>query len=378
MRRKIVLRAALVMGAALASLSSAVTAGTITPGNLVVYRVGTGAAAISTSATAVFLDEYTTSGALVQSIALPSTGSSALTATGNASTEGIISMSQDGSTLVFTGYRKDAGGTSPAADAYNTTARVVGTVTLAGTPDTTTSITSDNGATTANSIRSATSVSGTPGSALWTSTSTRIGYNGTGLGGTGLDTTQIDARNSRQVNLADNILYASNGSTAITGKVQTYGTLPTSATAATPIVVLGTADAVNGFVLLDLDAGVAGADTLYALSTVANQLLKYTYNGTSWSASGSISGSLGNNITAQVVGGTVNLYVTTTTALLTLSDSSGYGGTLTGSLTSIAMAGTNTGFRGIGTFLVVPEPGSLVLIGLGCCIAFVQRRTARG
>jgi hypothetical protein len=204
-----------------------------------------------------------------------------------------------------------------------------------------------------------------------------VSYDGSGLGSSA-GTTQIDARNSRQVNLADNILYASNGSTAITGKVQTYGTLPTSATAATPIVVLGTADAVNGFVLLDLDAGVAGADTLYALSTVANQLLKYTYNGTSWSASGSISGSLGNNITAQVVGGTVNLYVTTTTALLSLSDSSGYGGTLTGSLTSIATAGTNTGFRGIGTLLVVPEPGSLVLIGLGCCIAFVRRRTARG
>src|SRR5262249_31131883 len=160
-------------------------------------------------------------------------GASALTAVGNATTEGIISPSQDGTTLLFTGYRKDAGGTSPASDTYLTTARVIGTVTLAGTPNTTTSLTSDGGATTANTIRSATSINGTVGSQFWTSTSTRIGYGSSGLGASG-GTTQIDARNSRQVNLADSNLYASNASTAIAAKVQLYGALPTVATAPTP------------------------------------------------------------------------------------------------------------------------------------------------
>src|SRR5947208_1817504 len=83
-------------------------------------------------------------------------------------------------------------------------------ITPAGTPDGSTSLTNDNGATTANTIRSAVSVTGTPGSPFWTSTSTRIGYDSSGLG-SAAGTTQIDARNSRQVNLSGNTLYASNG-----------------------------------------------------------------------------------------------------------------------------------------------------------------------
>lgn len=42
-----------------------------TPGNLVVYRVGTGSGSLSSVGTPVFLDEYTPLGTLVQSIALP-------------------------------------------------------------------------------------------------------------------------------------------------------------------------------------------------------------------------------------------------------------------------------------------------------------------
>jgi hypothetical protein len=374
MRRKTNLRAALVLGAALASLSSVVTAAIITPGNLVVYRVGDGSATLGTTATAVFLDEYTTAGTLVQSIALPTTGSTAVTAVGNATTEGIISRSQDGLALVFTGYGKAAGGTSPASDTYTATPRVIGTLTTSGIPNTSTTLTNDGGATTANTIRSATSIDAT--TAFWVSTSSRVSYFGS-PGGSAAGTTQIDARNSRQVNFADNILYASNGSTAITGKVQHYGTLPTGATAPTPVVTLATADAVNGFLLLDLDAGVAGADTLYALVTTLSQLQKYTYNGSSWSASGSISTTAA-NLAAQVSGSTVNLYLTTGSALQSFADTSGYGNTITaGSPTTIASAGTNTAFRGIGT-LVVPEPGTFVLIGWVCCLAYVRRRNARG
>ena len=50
---------------------SVAVAAPFTPGNLVVARVGPGAAALNNASTAVFLDEYTTAGTLVQSIALP-------------------------------------------------------------------------------------------------------------------------------------------------------------------------------------------------------------------------------------------------------------------------------------------------------------------
>src|SRR4051812_49022027 len=81
----------------------------VIPGDVVVYRVGDGAAALGTSAAAVFLDEYTPAGALVQSIPLPTTGATALTATGNSGTEGIVSRAQNGQSLVFAGYRANSG-----------------------------------------------------------------------------------------------------------------------------------------------------------------------------------------------------------------------------------------------------------------------------
>src|ERR1043166_9741556 len=133
-------------------------AAAVTPGDLLIYRVGDGSVALSTTAAPVFIDEYTTSGAFVQSVALPSTSGSAFTAVGNGTTEGIISRSQDGSTLIFTGYQKAAGGTSPAADSYTATRREVGTLTIAGTFSLATTITSDGGSTAATTIRSAISV----------------------------------------------------------------------------------------------------------------------------------------------------------------------------------------------------------------------------
>src|SRR5436190_21706313 len=62
-----------------------------TQGNIVVYRVGDGSIALAPAAAAVFLDEYTPTGTLVQSIAMPRTTSGLnkrLTATGTSTSEG--------------------------------------------------------------------------------------------------------------------------------------------------------------------------------------------------------------------------------------------------------------------------------------------------
>ncbi len=340
----------------------------ITPGNLVIYRVGDGTAALGTTAASVWLDEYTAGGGLVQSILLPAAGGpGGLTAVGNASTEGIISRSLDGSALIFTGYQKAVGGASPAADTYVTTPRVVGAITVAGIPDTSTTIINDNGVTTANTIRSATGLTGAPGSPLWISTSSRVSFDGTGVGLPG-GTTQIDARNSRQVNLSTfaggPTLLAANGSTAITAKVQSYGVLPVGATVPTPIVTTAIGDAVNGFAMFDLNASIPGDDTLYALDTVASKLLKYSFDGVNWLAQGSLSTTAA-NLTGYYDGTSVNLFLTTGTTLFSETDSSGYLVPITGSLVSLTTAGANTAFRGIGMFAPVPEPTSFALVGMG-------------
>jgi hypothetical protein len=341
--------------------TSAASAAAISAGNLVVYRVGDGSAALGTTATAVFLDEYTPSGSLVQSIPAPTTGSAMMTAVGNAATEGIISRSQDGTSLVFGGYRKAAGGPNPSSDVPATTNRVAATLTLDGILTTTVGLTDPTG-----TLRSVASVDGA--SQFYLGTSANVRYVGTP--GPAATSVVIDARNSREVLLSGNTLFASNGSTTITGKVQSYGTLPTIATSASPIAVLATADAVNGFVLLDLDAGVAGDDTMYALSTVENLLRKYTFNGTTWTASGSIAASGASNIAGVATGATAQLYLTTASTISGLTDTSGYNTPITGTLATIATAGTNTGFRGIG--VLVPEPSSAMLL-LGM-IGLVSRR----
>ncbi|MSU60114.1 MAG: hypothetical protein EXS35_18415 [Pedosphaera sp.] len=109
----------------------------IAPGDLVIYRVDGGGVALGNAATSVFLDEYTVTGTLVQSLAMPTTGATALTAVGNSTTEGVISRSQDGTTFIFTGYRKNVGLANPSADTAATTGRVIGALPLSGVVNTT-------------------------------------------------------------------------------------------------------------------------------------------------------------------------------------------------------------------------------------------------
>jgi hypothetical protein len=344
----------------------AVQAASVSAGNLVIYRVGTGAAALSTAATAVFLDEYTTGGAFVQSIPVASSGGAAMTAVGNATTEGIMTASADGSRLVFAGYRKDAGGSNPSSDTALVTGRVVGMLSLDGTVDTSFAVTDVSG-----TIRSAVSYSATGPAYIGASSAVRYIADLSPASASAV----VDARNSRQVVLSGGILFASNGSTAVTAKVQSYGAAPTAVTVPTAVVTLNSNDAVNGIWFADLNPGIPGDDTVYALSTVANQLVKASFDGTTWTQSGSLSlaGTTGiSNLTGIVGPAGVDLYLTTVGTLYSLNDASGYGAAPSGTLNVLATAGANTAFRGI-AIMPIPEPSAAVL-GLVGLLAMGRRR----
>ena len=324
-----------------AGIASPAVAAPLTPGNPVILRAGDGSAAISNAATAVFPDEFTTAGAPVQTITIPATGATqALTISGSATSEGMLSRSQDGKMLLFGGYRKDAGGTNPVADTPATTSRVIGRLLADGTFDTTVTLTDVIG-----NMRSATTVSG---GSFYIGASSGVRYMADPLLTTSV---QIDNRNSRQVALSANTLFACNGSTSagFTAKVQSYGSLPTGATAAIPIVNLAMADAVNSMWLFDVNPAVAGDDTLYIASVVENQVRKYTYDGITWNDGGNLPGQGIFHITGSVSGNTVNLFCTSATTLYSLTDTSG-SGTLNGTLTVLATAGTNTIFKGVALF----------------------------
>jgi hypothetical protein len=340
-----------------------VEAAAVSAGNLVIYRVGTGAAALGTTVAAVFLDEYTPTGAFVQSIPVPSTGTTAMTAVGNSTTEGTMSVSGDGSRLVFTGYRKDAGGGSPVNEAATVTNRVVGLLGLDGSVDTSTAITDAGGA-----FRSATAASAT--SPIYLGTANGVRY--VAGPGAGVTSTVIDTRNSRQVVQSGGILFAGNGSTSITAKVQSYGAGPTGLTTATPVITLTGPDAVNSFWFADLSATVAGDDTIYAVNQVNGTIWKYTSDGSAWTASGSFTASAAANVTGIPGEGGVDLYVTNASTLFKFSDTTGYGGVISGAATSILTGGTNTAFRGVAAF-PVPEP-SVAVLGLMASLVGLRRR----
>ena len=137
-----------------------------TAGNVVIYRIGTGAATgagslVGTGAP-VFLDEYTAAGVLVQSVALPTTVSGAqkqLVASGTAGSEGMMSRSVDGRFMMLTGYASNIpGASSLSGTASATVNRVVGRVDAAGNVDTSTALSDYS---TANNPRSVTSTNGT-------------------------------------------------------------------------------------------------------------------------------------------------------------------------------------------------------------------------
>src|SRR5262249_41627979 len=170
-----------------------------TPGDLVIYRVGAGANSLSSAATAVFLDEYTPTGILVQSIALPTTAfgvNHRLTASGTATSEGLLTLSADGQYLMLTGYDADLGTAGIAGTSSATVQRVVGRVDASGPIDTSTALTD---AATGNNIRS---VASTDGVDIWV-TGAGGGIRFTTLGASTSTQFSTTVTNLRQVDIFD-------------------------------------------------------------------------------------------------------------------------------------------------------------------------------
>ncbi|HEY2385888.1 MAG TPA: esterase-like activity of phytase family protein [Candidatus Binatia bacterium] len=326
------------------------------PGDLVVYRVGDGVAALSGNGNPVFLDEYTPGGTLVQSIALPTTVSGAshqLVASGTATSEGELTRSGDGRYLVLTGYASNLpAATALSGSAAATVPRTVGRVALDGTVDTSTALGDFSDA---NNPRAAASTDGT---SMWVGGGAG-GVRYATLGATSSVQLSADSTNVRYVTVAGGQLYASSqkgsirvatvGSGAPTTAGQTIANLPGTPATGSP----------DAFVLVDLD-GTPGVDTLYVADEAAG-LLKYSLSGGGWIASGSAGTGTDayRGLAAIVSGGAVTLYATrrgdTGGELVSLADLSGFGGALSGTPAMVAAAGASQAFRGVAAAPVAPR-----------------------
>jgi len=325
------------------------------PGNIVVARVGDGTASLNSAATAVFLDEYTPGGVLVQSIDLPTSvngNNRILTASGNTNAELNMTRSADGHYLVLAGYGAAPGTPSVAASLSTDVSRVIGRIAADGSFDTSTS-TGD--AFSGASIRAAATADGMSFYAVGGNSGVQYAPLG------GVATTQLNAApvSIRSINTFDGNLYVSTNISPYIGLSQIGTGLPT--TAAQSVAVLpgfpaSTAGASPyGFYLADLSAAVPGVDVAYVADDRTNGsggIQKWSLVAGSWVLNGTIASTATSalrGLNGMTAGTTVSLVASSTSGLFLLSDNAGYNAApSTATLpAAIAAAGANTGFRGL-------------------------------
>jgi len=104
-------------------------------GNLAVLRVGDGAESLSSHGNSVFLDQFSTNGTFLSSVAVPDNATNALIISGSATSEGGLTRSADGRLLLLAGYHITLTNStsSLASSSSKNVPRALGALDLAGT-----------------------------------------------------------------------------------------------------------------------------------------------------------------------------------------------------------------------------------------------------
>jgi len=323
-----------------------------TAGNLAVYRIGDGSTPLTNAAATVFIDEYTPTGTLVQSIEMPSTGSSGrFVDSGTATSSGLLTRSTDGRFLVATAY--DAALATTSVASATEIDRIIGRIDSSGTIDVSTKIPQSDGYA-ANNLRSAASVDG---SAYWTS-----GAGGSGTGGVryithgstgGSVQVSTTITNTRYAGIFGGQLFVSAQSGSFVGLYTVGSGTPTNSGNTMTVLTApsGTAADPFGFYFLDRDASVAGIDTLYVANFGSSGLQKYSFDGSAWTQRGSIAGTY-TGVVAMINGSNVDLYMTSKNTsnndLVKHTDTAAFDATITaGTPTVLATVGANKVWRGM-------------------------------
>lgn len=348
--------------------SGEVRAAAFNPNNVVVTVVGTGAT-LNGNATAVSLYEYDrvtmNQAAPVLIIPLPTAVAGLnqpLTFSGTATSEGFITLSQNGLYLTMVGYGVIPGTLTPQSSTPAVAPRVVGRIDLNGNIDTTTMLTDAyNG----SNIRSAVSTDGT---SIWTGGNGGSGQGATAgtryttLGATTTTGLQAATTNIRVVNIFNGQLYADSGSAGFSGVGTVGNGLPTTAGQTfTLLAGMPTTGSHSPY-----DFWFRDANTLYLADdgSVANGggIQKWTLSGGTWSLAYTL---LNNGTTTTGVrglagyvddGGNALLFGTTGSALIEVTDTGASALAIT-----LATAASGFAFRGVE---LVPEPSTLALLGL--------------
>ena len=347
----------ILVGALLAAFTTAAAqAAAFTAGNLVVSRVGDGSVLVNTGG-AISLLEFTTAGSAVQTI---NVATSTLQWSGTASSEGLITLSKDRTSLTVVGYAPPFTGTGSLGNRTDAQApRNVLTIGTDGSIGTPVAV----GAFSGNNIRSGVS----DGTGFWLAG----GTTGTVYNNGSNTTIQSTVTNTRVVNIFNNNLYFSTGSGANRG---IYGFTGTPSAAATATLLISTGATSSPFDFAINDSGTVA----YVADTAS--VFRYTFDGLVWSSTGSVAGLTGVTGLAVDFGLTSDsIFAVTPTTLFGVSYS--IGSTTFGTPNTLASAGVNFAFRGLEfSPTVIPEPSAFAAIAGGLALAGVivgrRRRTA--
>lgn len=354
-------------------------AASFTQGNIVLVRMGDGTATLGSTGTAVFLDEYTPGGSLVQSIAMPTSGSGSnrqFVNSGSATSEGFLTLSGDSRFLMLGGYDAALGTTGVAATTSATVNRVIARVGFNGVADTTTALTDGFSA---GNIRS---VYSSDGANIWAAGSNNGVRYATYGASTSVQLNTSAPTNVRVLNAQFGQLYVS----AASGTFQGVGTVGTGM----PTTAGQTLTLLNGMPTAagpsSYDYWFADANTLYVADDRASAsgggIQKWIQSAGTWSLQYTLNGQLTTGVrglTASLSGSNATFYASTTEGsankLVSITDNI-TNTTATGNFAVIATAGTNTAFRGV-EFTPVPEPASMAVLGLGVLAALRRRKASK-
>jgi hypothetical protein len=116
----------------------------MTPGNLVVLRVGNGSSTLNGNTRALSMEEITQAGSSVSSFSVPTSDSGSnyrMTLRGSAETEFCINLTQDATKVVFPGYVTDPGTNNASSTSSSTIPRGLGFMDNTGAFNTSTTTT---------------------------------------------------------------------------------------------------------------------------------------------------------------------------------------------------------------------------------------------